>query len=94
MPPLGDATLVQAADGSGLVSNDGTASNDSDGTATIGNPDCDTPTETPGTPGTPGMPGGSHGLPRTGGPIEVEAAIALMLLLVGFGLRRKGQSLA
>jgi hypothetical protein len=86
-----DATLIQNADGAGIVSNDGTASNDSDGTAIIGNPeDCgDTPT-TPGTTPKPGV----EGLPRTGGPLEVEAAIALMLLLVGFGLRRKGQSLA
>jgi hypothetical protein len=85
------ATLEQDADGSGVVSNDGEATNDSDGDATIGDPSkCD---DVPGTPPgdkTPGTPS----LPRTGGPLEVEAAIGLMLLLLGFGLRRKGQSLA
>ncbi len=85
------ATLEQDADGSGIVSNDGEATNDSDGDATIGDPSkCD---DVPGGEKTPEKPG-TPGLPRTGGPIEAEAAIALMLLLVGFGLRRKGQSLA
>ena len=79
------AVLTQTADGGGLVSSSGEATNESDGTATIGDPNCDVPGES--TPGTPG-------LPRTGGPLEAEAAIALMLLLVGFGLRRKGQHLA
>jgi hypothetical protein len=86
---VNDATLVQTADGSGLVSNQGEATNESDGDATIGNPNCDVPTETTTTP-TPG----TTSLPRTGGPLEAEAAIALMLLLMGFGLRRRGQSLA
>ena len=83
------AVLHQTADGAGLVSNQGDAKNESDGDATIGDPNCDVP----GTPGTTTTPG-TTGLPRTGGPIEAEAAIALMLLLMGFGLRRKGQSLA
>ena len=82
------ASLTQTADGAGVVANQGEATNESDGTATIGDPNCDVPTETP--PETPG----TTGLPRTGGPLEAEAAIALMLLLVGFGLRRKGQQLA
>jgi hypothetical protein len=91
---VNDATLTQTADGAGIVSNDGTASNNSDGFGGVGNPDC----EVPGTPGTPGLPGvstpGKGELPHTGAPIEVEAAIGLMLLLAGFGLRRKGQALA
>ena len=33
-------------------------------------------------------------LPHTGGPIEAEALFGLMLLLAGFGLRRKGNSLS
>jgi hypothetical protein len=85
------AFLEQDADGSGIVNNDGTASNESDGEAIIGDPSkCD---DVPGT--TPEAPKpGAPGLPRTGGPIEAEAAIALMLLLMGFGLRRRGQKLA
>ena len=83
------AVLDQHADGSGLVSNQGEATNDSDGTAIIGNPeDCEDevtpPTEEPGKPG----------LPRTGAELETQAAIALMLLLLGFGLRRRSQQLA
>jgi hypothetical protein len=80
------ATLVQTADGSGIVSNQGEATNDSDGTATIGNPDCGPSTgeETPG----------ETGLPRTGGPIAYEAALALSLLLLGFGIRRTAQRLS
>jgi hypothetical protein len=83
------ATLVQSATGQGLVSNHGAARNESDGTAIIGNPDCaPTPEAVPHVPAAPG-------LPRTGGPIEVEAAIALLLLLAGFGLqdsaRRRGR---
>ena len=77
--------LEQTADGSGIVSNQGEASNESDGTAIIGDPSkCDDVPETEKTPG----------LPRTGGPLEVEAAIALMLLLAGFGLRRTARHLA
>ena len=79
---------TRRADGSGLVSNQGEATNDSDGTAIIGNPeDCEDevtpPTEEPGKPG----------LPRTGAELETQAAIALMLLLLGFGLRRRSQQL-
>jgi hypothetical protein len=85
---VNDATLIQTADGAGVVSNQGEVTNESDGTAIIGDPNCDVPGES--TPGAPGQPG----LPRTGGPLEVEAAVALMLLLLGFGIRRKGQSLA
>jgi hypothetical protein len=88
------ARLTQAADGAGIVSNDGTAENRSDGTATIGNPNA----EAPGVPGVPGGPGattpGASTLPKTGGPLEAEALFGLMLLLAGFGLRRKGTSLA
>jgi hypothetical protein len=72
--------LVQTAEGRGLVSNHGSARNESDGTALIGNPDC-APTPGEEVPGAPG-------LPRTGGQLEVEAAIALMLLLAGFGLQQ------
>ena len=92
---VNDATLVQNADGAGVVANDGTAANDSDGFGGIGNPNCDVPPAAPGVPGLPGVstPKGAE-LPHTGAPIEVEAAIGLMLLLVGFGLRRKGQALA
>jgi hypothetical protein len=95
------ATLTQTADGAGVVSNQGTAANDSDGTALI-NPDaCLEDKVTPPTvkppveeeEKVPGKPG-AGALPRTGGAIEAQAAIALMLLLAGFGLRRKGQRLA
>jgi hypothetical protein len=85
---VNDATLDQTADGAGVVSSDGTASNSSDGSALIGNPNC----IVPGTPATPGKPG-APSLPKTGAPIEVEAAIGLMLLLAGFGLRRRGSKL-
>jgi hypothetical protein len=82
------AVLAQTADGAGIASNQGEATNDSDGTAIIGNPeDCEDevpPTEEPGMPG----------LPRTGAELETQAAVALMLLLLGFGLRRRGQHLA
>jgi hypothetical protein len=80
------ATLSQTADGAGIVSNQGEARNDSDGTATIGDPDCDVPEEEDVAPPTPS-------LPRTGGPLEVEAAIGLLLLLAGFGIRRKAATL-
>jgi hypothetical protein len=85
------ATLTQTADGAGIVSSVGTASNVSDGQGLVGNPDCLVP-GAPGTP-TPTTPGTSS-LPKTGAPVEVEAAIGLMLLLAGFGLRRKSASLA
>jgi hypothetical protein len=85
---VNDATLTQTADGAGLVSSEGTASNVSDGSGLVGNPDCLVP-GTPGAPGAPGVPG-TASLPKTGGPLEVEAALGLMLLLAGFALRRKG----
>jgi filamentous hemagglutinin len=79
-----EATLEQDARGAGIASNDGTADNESDGTAIIGNPDCLIPgTTTPG-PTTPGV----ASLPKTGGPLEAEAVFGVMLLLMGFGLRR------
>ena len=83
---VNNATLTQVATGDGIVSNQGSARNASDGTARIGDPDCDdeVTTTTPEKPTTPG-------LPRTGGPLEVEAAIGLMLLLAGFGLRRQAK---
>ena len=89
-----DALLDQSATGQGIVSNAGSADNSSRGSAQIGNPTCDT--GTPGSPRTPGAPGGTPSpvkagaasLPRTGGPIEAEAALALMLLLAGFATRR------
>jgi LPXTG-motif cell wall-anchored protein len=83
------ARLDSAADGAGLVSSEGTAANRSDGSGLVGNPDC----LVPGAPGAPGVPGTSS-LPKTGAPIEVEVAVGLMLLLAGFGLRRKSASLA
>jgi hypothetical protein len=92
---VNDATLTQTATGDGIVSNSGTASNSSDGTALINPEACEDDVETPpGTPPTkvdePGGPsaGGPAALPRTGTDVEVQAAIALMLLLAGFGLRR------
>jgi hypothetical protein len=84
---VNDVDLFQNAEGAGVVANSGEFTNDSDGTAQIGNPDCEPETPAPGQPGAPG-------LPRTGGPIEAEAAIALMLLLVGFGLTRRCKALA
>jgi hypothetical protein len=85
------ARLDQAADGAGLVSNQGTASNESDGQGLVGNPDCLVP-GVPGAPKGPTTPGVSS-LPKTGAPLEVEAAVGLMLLLAGFGLRRRSASL-
>ena len=85
------ADLTQNATGSGTVANQGKASNASDGKGGVGDPNCDVPGE--GTPGTPGTPGTST-LPKTGGPLEVEAAIALMLLMAGFGFRRFSQEAA
>jgi hypothetical protein len=88
------ATLTQTATGDGVVSNSGTASNSSDGTALVNPEACEDeavvpPAVTPPStdeegPTTPG----AAALPRTGGELEVQAAIALMLLLAGFGLRR------
>ncbi|HJR24542.1 MAG TPA: hypothetical protein VJ804_03660, partial [Acidimicrobiales bacterium] len=84
---------VALADGAGIVSNQAEASNESDGTAIIGNPeDCDDekvtpPSEEPGKPGAPG-------LPRTGAELEVQAAVGLMLLLLGFGLTRQSRRYA
>jgi hypothetical protein len=77
------AELVQTADGSGLVSNQGAAINASDGTSIIGDPTCcgdddeEVPAEAPG------------GLPRTGGELQAEAVAGLLLLLTGFALRRR-----
>ena len=71
-----------------MVSSSGELRNDSDGTAQIGNPECGP--EAPPAPHGPSAPG----LPRTGGPLEVEAAIGLMLLLVGLGLQRRSRALA
>lgn len=90
------ASLVQSASGAGAVSNQGTAANDSDGTGTINFPCEDEVTPPEGPPATPEEPGkpGAPTLPRTGGAIEAQAAIALMLLLLGFGLRRRSQALA
>jgi hypothetical protein len=88
------ATLDQDADGAGIVSNDGTADNESDGSAIIGDPTCDVPVVPPVvTPPTGPKTPGVASLPKTGGPIEAEAAFALMLLLAGFGLRRKSNSM-
>ena len=81
------AVLDQTADGAGVVSNQGELSNDSDGTAVIGNPE-DCLDEAPPGEETPGRPGG---LPRTGGDLETQAAIGLMLLLLGFGLQRRSK---
>ncbi len=76
------ATLTQTASGQGIVSNEGSATNDSDGFAQIGDPDCFPEEKGPGKPG----------LPVTGAAgIQQEAAAALLLLLAGFGLRRAGR---
>jgi LPXTG-motif cell wall-anchored protein len=87
------AHLIQNADGAGIVSNDGTADNNSDGTAKIGDPNCDVPGESTPTTPVPGTPGAAS-LPKTGGELEAEALVGMLLLLAGFGLRRKGQALA
>jgi hypothetical protein len=80
---VNDAELLQAADGSGLVAGQGRVANDSDGSAIVGDPsDCGEIVPDEAHPAAPG-------LPRTGGPIEVEATIGLLLLLAGFGLRRR-----
>jgi hypothetical protein len=89
------AILDQDADGAGIVDNNGAATNDSDGFAQIGDPTCCDDEVTPPAPEpqpeeTP-RPGG---LPRTGAELETQAAVALMLLLLGFGLRRRSQRLA
>jgi hypothetical protein len=78
------AELAQTADGSGLVANQGRIANDSDGTGIVGDPDCAPAPEAPSGPAAPS-------LPRTGGPIEVEAAIGLLLLLAGLGARRRAR---
>jgi hypothetical protein len=85
-----DANLTQTADGAGIVSNDGTADNSSDGTAIVGNPDCLVPPPIVVNPPPPGI----VTLPKTGGPLEAEAVFGLMLLLAGFALRRKGNALS
>ncbi|MDQ2649037.1 MAG: hypothetical protein M3Z03_05745 [Actinomycetota bacterium] len=82
------AALDQDAEGTGTVSNQGRASNASDGFGGVGDPNCEVPgDEAPPAEETPGVPT----LPKTGGPLEVEATIGLMLLLAGFGLRRAGR---
>ena len=84
------ATLLQDATGRGVVSNSGSAENRSDGTGVVGNPTC----PVPGTPTSMSTrPGSPSTLPRTGGPLEAEAAIAAMLLLSGFALRKQGKIL-
>jgi hypothetical protein len=75
------ARLDQDAVGSGTVTSQGRASNSSDGFGGVGDPNCDVPGETPGAPGVPS-------LPKTGGPLEFEAALGLMLLLAGFAFER------
>jgi hypothetical protein len=82
------ATLEQGAEGMGTVANQGLASNRSEGVGGVGDPNCDVPGET--TPGTPGQ----ATLPKTGGPLEVEAAVGLLLLLAGFSVRRFAATLA
>jgi hypothetical protein len=91
------ATLTQTTDGDGIQSNSGTASNSSDGTALVNPEACEDdvvvpPTVTPPAeeeqPPTADGNGGHAALPRTGGELEVQAALALMLLLAGFGMRR------
>jgi hypothetical protein len=77
------ATLVQDAEGTGTVHNSGEASNSSDGTGQVGDPNCEDEKAPPvhEEPGKPGVPT----LPRTGGAIETMAAVGLMLLLLGYG---------
>ncbi len=81
------ADLHQTADGSGLVANQGTVTNDSDGTAIIGDPQCCDDEDVPG----PGKK--EQGLPRTGADLEAEAVAGLLLLLSGFALRRRSKQL-
>jgi hypothetical protein len=85
------AAFTQTATGAGLVSNSAEISNESDGTGIVGDPNCDdevvtenppTPTENP------------DGLPRTGGPIELQVMAAVMLLLAGYGMRRTAKKLS
>jgi hypothetical protein len=80
------STLVQTASGVGTVFNNGEASNTSDGSGQIGDPNCDEKVVTPPvvTPPTE-QPPGVAALPRTGGAIETMAAVGLMLLLLGLG---------
>ena len=90
------AILNQEADGIGTAANNGSASNTSDGAGLVGDPDCEDkapPVVTPPGVVTPPVPGAAA-LPKTGGPLEAQAAFALMLLLVGFGLRRKSAQLS
>jgi hypothetical protein len=82
-----DARVRQTATGSGTVANQGVASNRSDGFGGVGDPNCDVPGETPGAPGVPS-------LPKTGGPLEIEATVGLMLVLAGFATKRFGTRLA
>ncbi|MDQ2649038.1 MAG: hypothetical protein M3Z03_05750 [Actinomycetota bacterium] len=84
------ADLDQTATGSGTVSNQGRASNASDGFGGVGDPDCEVPGDQVATPDEPGVPT----LPKTGGPVQVEAALALMMLLAGFTFRRLSQAAA
>jgi hypothetical protein len=84
---VNEFTLLQDADGSGLVANQGKGINRSDGTAIIGDPHCCGDEVVPPGEAPPG------GLPRTGGELQAEAAIGLMLLLAGFGLRRRSRQL-
>ncbi len=79
--------LDQSADGSGLVANQGDATNDSDGTAIIGDPQCCDDEDVP-----PGEE--KPGLPRTGAELQVEALMGLAFLLAGYGLRRRSRQLA
>ncbi|MDQ2649035.1 MAG: hypothetical protein M3Z03_05735 [Actinomycetota bacterium] len=90
------ADLDQTANGVGTVSNNGEASNSSDGFGGVGDPNCEDKVPTPTPPAanpTPDKPG-IQSLPKTGGPLEVEAALGLMLLLAGFGFRRVSKRLS
>jgi hypothetical protein len=80
----------QTADGAGIAANHGEGTNDSDGTAIIGDPQCcDDEDEAP-----PDAEPGAPGLPRTGAELEAQAAIGLLLLLGGFGLERRSRRYA
>jgi hypothetical protein len=88
------ATLTQGASGRGIVANAGEARNASDGSALIGNPSWpgDTAEQSAPVSGVPGQEQGQGHLPVTGGELEVQAAVALMLLLAGFALQRAGNA--
>jgi hypothetical protein len=86
---VNSVSLDQSADGSGLVANEGEGTNDSDGTAIVGDPQCCGDEDVPSEETPPAL-----GLPRTGADLQGEAIVGLLLLLTGFALRRRSRVLA